>query len=99
MFIYIWEPLLDGMSALAAHVKIFSMKLSSSPKGSAHLIKFRCCISNNALPHQLVTIQDKVLKFETFVVIHIDFIKDFIYLLRFDLSEKANVMRTVQRKN
>ena len=35
---------------------------SSSPKGSVQLIKFRYCISNNALPHQLVTMQGKVLK-------------------------------------
>ena len=35
---------------------------SSSQKGSVHLIIFRCCISNNSLPHQQVTMQDKVLK-------------------------------------
>ena len=35
---------------------------SSSPKGSVHLIKFRCCISNNVLSHQLVTMQGNVLK-------------------------------------
>ena len=35
---------------------------SSSLKVSVHLIKFRCCISNNALPHQLVTMQGIVLK-------------------------------------
>ena len=35
---------------------------SSCPKGSVHLAKFRCCISNNALPHQLVTMQGKVSK-------------------------------------
>ena len=41
--------------------KYFQLNLSS-PKGSVHLINFRCCISNNALPHQLVTMQGKVLK-------------------------------------
>ena len=35
---------------------------SSSAKGSVHLFKFRCCISNNALPQQLVTLQSEVLK-------------------------------------
>ena len=35
---------------------------TSSPKGSVHLIKFRCWISNNALSHQLVPMQGKVLK-------------------------------------
>ena len=30
--------------------------------GSVHSIIFRCCISNNALPHQLVTIRSIVLK-------------------------------------
>ena len=35
---------------------------SSNPKGSVHLIKFQCCISNAALPHQLVTMQGKVLE-------------------------------------
>ena len=35
---------------------------SSSPKGSVHSIKFCCCISYNALPHQLVSMQGKVLK-------------------------------------
>ena len=54
--------------------------------------------SNNALPHQPVTMQGLVLKFETFVAIRIDFIKDFTYLLHFCFSEKANVMRTVWRK-
>ena len=33
---------------------------SSSPKGSVCLIKFRCCNSNNTLPHQMVTMQGKV---------------------------------------
>ena len=43
-------------------------------KGSDHLIKFRCCLSNTALPHKLVTMQGKG-KFETFLAIRIDFIK------------------------
>ena len=38
---------------------------------------------NNALPYQLVTMQGKVLKFETFTAIPIDFINDFTYLLHF----------------
>ena len=43
------------------NVKYFQLN-SSSPKGSVHLIQLRCCISNNALPHQLVNMQGKVLK-------------------------------------
>ena len=38
-------------------------------------------------------------KFETFVAVRNDFIKYFTYLLQFYFSEKANVTRTVQRKN
>ena len=44
-----------------AHQSSFN-ETSSSPKGSVHLIKFQRCISNNALRHQLVTMQGKVLK-------------------------------------
>ena len=42
--------------------------------------------------------QGKVLKFETFVAICIDFIKDFTYLLHFYFLVKDNVVRTVWRK-
>ena len=53
------------------------------------------------MPHQPISVQGKFKcwKFETFVAIRIDFMKDFTYLLRFYFSEKANVMRMVQRKN
>ena len=54
---------------------------------------------NNALPHQLVTMQGKVLKFETFMAIRIDFINDFTYHLHFYFSANAKVRKTVWRKN
>ena len=71
----------------------------SSPKGSVHSIKFRFCFFNNALPHQLDTMQGKVLKFETFMAIRIDFMNDFTCLLHFYFSENAKVRKTIRRKN
>ena len=54
---------------------------------------------NDALPHQLVTMQGKVLKFETFMAIGIDFINDFTYLLHFYFSENAKVRKPERCKN
>ena len=54
---------------------------------------------NSALPYQLVTMQGKVLKLETFMAIRIDFINDFTYLLHFYFSENAKVRKTARRKN
>ena len=42
--------------------------------------------------------QGKLLKFERFVVICIDFINDFTYPLHFYFSENAKIRKTVQRQ-
>ena len=54
---------------------------------------------NNALPHQLVTMQGKVLKFEMVMAISIDFKNGFTYLLHFYFSENAKVRKTVRLEN
>ena len=46
-----------------AHQFFFFVMKVLCPKGSVHSIKFRSCISNNVLPHQLVTMQVNVLNF------------------------------------
>ena len=68
LYKYWWNRSLDNkfMNLYLTAVRVSTSKYfqynSSSPKGSVYFIKFRCCISNNALPHQLVNMQGKVLK-------------------------------------
>ena len=69
-------------------------------KGSVHLIKFRCRISNNAFVTSLSNYArssiENLKRFWPFPLIYKIFYIPTTFLF---FSEKANVMRTVRRKN